>query len=355
MKILLCADLHLNSKMNDLQNTATKRKQELLSTFKSIIACADKENAEAIVIAGDLFDTDNTADKILTFVADCIRSSPHIDFYLISGNHDSRAVLRLAQKKCDNLHLFADSWESYEKNGVRFTGRSRLCPEMYGELDLTSELYNVVVLHGQETFSISHTPDSVVIPLLENKGVDLLALGHIHYFHSYPLGEKGVACYPGCPEGRGFDECGDKGIVIIDTALKGEQSLKFVKLARRTLHSVSVDIDEKDITLKDYEDKISSAVEGISEEDMVKVTLRGSFCAEAHKDISYLEQGLLDRFYYARIKDSTTLYVDTAAYAGDISLKGEFIRLLSELDEEPGFIREVAECGIKALRGEDVE
>ena len=165
MKILLCADLHLNSKMNELQNAASRRKQELLITFKNIIACAEEENAEAVIIAGDLFDTDNAGERNLSYVADCIASSPDIDFYLICGNHDSRATLRLAQKKCPNLHLFTDSWTSYEKNGVCFTGRNTLSPEMYGELTLKEGLYNAVILHGQETFSISHTPDSVVIPL----------------------------------------------------------------------------------------------------------------------------------------------------------------------------------------------
>jgi exonuclease SbcD len=42
---------------------------------------------------------------------------------------------------------------------------------------------------------------------LKNKAIDYLALGHIHSYKMEQLDSRGVYCYPGCLEGRGFDEC----------------------------------------------------------------------------------------------------------------------------------------------------
>ena len=358
MKILLCADLHLGSGMLSLlpARDAAKRKNELLITFKRITELAKNEGAGAVIIAGDLFDTDRVSSKETDYVTDRIKECPEIDFYLVAGNHDSDVTLDLEKGGCENLHIFKNGWTEFEKDNVSFIGRSDICPEMYDELSTRPDRFSVVVLHGQEVFSISHGGDNIVIPLLEHKGIDLLALGHLHSFHSYPLAPKGVACYPGCPEGRGFDECGEKGVIIIDTEGGfSESSLRFVKTARRTLHDIEVRFDKEDISLVDCESKVLSALEGVPCEDLVKVTLTGELSPEAQKDISYLEELLRDRFFYGRVKDCTRLYVDLESYAGDISLKGEFIRLLYSLEEESDFVRDLAECGIKALRGESVE
>ena len=48
-------------------------------------------------------------------------------------------------------------------------------------------------------------------------GIDYLALGHVHSFRQEKLDEQGIWCYSGCLEGRGFDECGTKGYVMLET------------------------------------------------------------------------------------------------------------------------------------------
>ena len=54
------------------------------------------------------------------------------------------------------------------------------------------------------------------------------ALGHLHAYQSEQLGsDGGVYCYPGCLEGRGFDECGEKG-VYLGEAEKGSE-FQFVR------------------------------------------------------------------------------------------------------------------------------
>ena len=58
MKLIHCADLHLDSRMeaNLTKEQARERRQELLGTFTRMVAYAAKEGVRAILIAGYLFD-----------------------------------------------------------------------------------------------------------------------------------------------------------------------------------------------------------------------------------------------------------------------------------------------------------
>ena len=61
MKILHCADIHLDSAMtaNLDKDKARERRSELLASFKDMVGYAVKECIGVIIIAGDLFDTRN--------------------------------------------------------------------------------------------------------------------------------------------------------------------------------------------------------------------------------------------------------------------------------------------------------
>lgn len=61
MKIIHCADLHLDSNMtsNLSREQAKQRKAELLATFERMIAYAKDNSVKAVIIAGDLYDKKN--------------------------------------------------------------------------------------------------------------------------------------------------------------------------------------------------------------------------------------------------------------------------------------------------------
>ena len=56
MKIIHCADLHLDSNMtsNLSREQAKQRKAELLATFERMIVYAKDNSVKAVIIAGDL-------------------------------------------------------------------------------------------------------------------------------------------------------------------------------------------------------------------------------------------------------------------------------------------------------------
>lgn len=194
--------------------------------------------------------------------------------------------------------------------------------------------------------------DIIHLGRFKNKNIDYAALGHIHEHRVLRLDARGVAAYSGCLEGRGFDECGTKGYVLLEVE-GGRVSHRFVPFATRTLHTVECDVTGFTSEL-DAEQRMLASVADIAAKDMVKVILTGARSAEAMLDLSHLRGVLAEKFYFAKVKDETRLSINAADYAHDISLKGEFVRrvMASSLSEnEKG---RVIACGFRALSGEEL-
>ena len=67
---------------------------------------------------------------------------------------------------------------------------------------------------------------------IETSGLDYLALGHVHQYSGLRRAGETFWAYPGCPEGRGFDELGEKGVLWLEVE-KGRTEAEFVPLCRR--------------------------------------------------------------------------------------------------------------------------
>ena len=355
LKILHTADLHLASSMKtDLSGgQAADRKNELISNFKRMADYAAANGISAFIIAGDLFDTDRVPKKTVRYITDCMAAHSDITFFYLCGNHDRSDLSLLSDRLPENLVTFSSEWKYIRIDNVVFAGRELLNDGMYGDLSLDPDDFNIVILHGQESFS-GGGGELISVPGLAGKNIDYLALGHLHSYRKYELDGRGTVCYPGCPEGRGFDECGEKGFVVIDTGADKEERVAFVPFAARTLHEIYIAADTGDIALSDFERKIIGAVKDIPESDMVKVILEGKISADAEIDEAFFEKLLDDRFCFARFRDKTELYIDPDDYSGDVSLKGELIRYLGSLDIDPGLKRDAALTAIAALKGEDI-
>ena len=80
---------------------------------------------------------------------------------------------------------------------------------------------------------------------VEQSGADYLALGHVHAFGGVQQTGRTFWAYPGCPEGRGFDELGDKGF-LTGTVEPGQVKLTFVPFARRRYQWLTADVTGTD-------------------------------------------------------------------------------------------------------------
>lgn len=371
MKIIHCADIHLDSKMsaNLTKEKARERKTELLTTFQNMVTYGAEQGVAAIIIAGDLFDTKNVSATARNVVKNLIQAHPEIAFYYLQGNHDEGSFTSGLSEIPENLHLFGNNWTSYELmgtakasgTGVVITG-VELTPEnsgsVYNALSLDADKLNIVVLHGQESeYSAKDKAEIIHLTALKNKGIDYLALGHIHSYKKERLDARGIYCYPGCLEGRGFDECGEHGFVMLDIdEMAGTIDGTFIPFASRNLYTIPVDISGCESTMEILDRMKSETLKkDYPEKSLIKYELVGKIDVESEKDIDFLLHQCNNLFYFVKIKDSSEYLVDYAAFARDMSLKGEFIRTVmdrEDLSEEDKAT--VIHYGLQALAGEEI-
>ncbi len=360
MKIIHCGDLHLDSKMESVlpKEKAKERKNEILMTFLRMIEFARKNWVSVIIIAGDMFDTKNVSAKVRNTVLDAIRSNPGITFLYLKGNHDSENFMAGMADAPENLKFFGPSWTKYEFEDVVIAGVELdevNSGKIYDSLILDSRRMNIVVLHGQEAASGTKDNAEIInLRQLRDKNIDYLALGHVHSHKMGDLDSRGKYAYCGCLDGRGFDECGQKGFVLINVE-SGSMSTEFVPMASRILYDKVVDVTGLETSIQMLK-KVQDAVMGIDESSLVKVTLTGRLSVDAEKDTKYIEQFLLDNFYFGRVKDLTKLAINIEDYRYDPTLKGEFIRLVMNSPYLEERVKEqVIINGIKALSGEELD
>jgi len=362
LKIMHIADVHLDSKMNrHLSNEKAKeRRAELLASFVRLIDTAKREGVTAVLIAGDLFDVSKVKVGTAKTIKKAIADASDISFFYIRGNHDNQNIFENTDDVPPNIHLFGESWQSYNiSDKVTVTGAElmgRNSSEIDSSLVLENDKFNIVMLHGTVVSSnTSKGKELINIKGLKNKGIDYLALGHIHSYVEDKLDGRGRYVYSGCPFGRGFDECGEKGYVIIDIdEVTRSAKAGFVTFPARRLYAPEVDITECTSTLE-IVDKVKEVVSSYDSSYLIEAVLTGSIDAELDINIPFIEKSFEEAFYVFKCKDETKIHIDADKFAKDASLRGEFVRLVmsrDDMDEEEKM--QVIRLGIAALQGEEL-
>ncbi len=353
MKILHCADIHLGSKIEAKfpKEKSNERRAELRASFSRMIDYAKDNDIKAVLLVGDVFDSDRPLKKDKEFFYSVIRRNPDIDFLYLRGNHD--IMESYTEYDLENLKLFSETWQTYTYENVAITG-IELCAEnarsFYSSLVPDKTKTNIVLLHGQ--ISESEGVGKIKLAKLKNKNIDYLALGHVHYFSEGKLDARGAYVYSGCLEGRGFDEIGEKGFVEID--IGQEVTYTFVKNSYRVFDEIAVDItDTQDVYSACR--KVKGFVKS-KREDILRIVLMGEVsydCSDIEKEV---EKQLERDYYFVHVKSKVMQKFDIEKLSGDISLKGEFLRTVLQCDEHTNDEKQnIISIGLRALDGREAD
>lgn len=357
MKFIHCADLHLDSKIDSLPSDKGKiRREEVIRTFERLADYATKNGVTAVIIAGDMFDSSKCSAKTKARVLSAIKNNPDVDFLYLTGNHDEEDALS-GEDLPDNLKKFGESATKFVYENVVITGVSSCGKNLdmfYGSLDLDEKNFNIVVLHGQVAGYKSHDNAEIIsLPLLREKNVDYLALGHIHSYVCDKLDERGVFAYSGCLDGRGFDETDEKGFILIDTG-KENPSYDFISFCSRTFYEEEFSVDGQE----NWYDFCTFIIENLksrrSADSLIKVVLTGRRKINFDADVYALTLRLNEEFFFAKVYDKTSLELTAEDFENDKSVRGEFVRLVLKSDLPKEKKDAVITLGLNALKGEDV-
>ena len=355
MKLIHCADIHLDSPMQTHMTAqqASVRNTEMLQSFVRLTEFAQERAVRAVLIAGDLFDGARVRARTVDALLAAIRRTPEVDYLYLPGNHDEAANAFCDCALPENLKVFGKKWTTYRYDGIAISGAQLgLDAAFYEALPHTDGAVNLVMLHGG--IGTACGEDMINLNLLKNRGIDYLALGHIHK-RTEPLTYGGTVCaWPGCPEGRGFDELGEKGFYSGTIDDSGKVSLTFVPFARRRYEILTVDVTDRDPRAV-----IEAALPADTAQDLYRILLTGE-TGEGGVHTDALKAALADRFYALELRDRTRLAEDLWAKAEEDSLRGLFLRDLkqqlaqAQTEEDRQRVTMAARFGLAALDHRDL-
>ncbi len=351
MKLIHTADVHLGSKMDSRfpKEISETRKGELRSSFLRMVEYANANDVRAILLCGDVFDSDTPYQKDKHFFYDIVERFPHIDFLYLKGNHDSGSD----GVSLPNLKRFSEEWTCYSYGDTEICGielSEKNATSLYSTLTLNPEKRNLVLMHGQ----VGSTADKDTIHLkkLQGKHVDYLALGHVHKMQEGILDERGMYAYSGCLEGRGFDETGKHGFFLLDVDDKIHRT--FVPFSTREIVEETVDITGLSSDYPIYK-KICGQI-AFQKSNLYRINLIGEVQSLSDTLESDLERNLEAHCFYCSVKDRTKKKLDVKEYESDVSLVGEFIRtVLAKEDWTEEEKSQIVRLGLTALKGDKIE
>ncbi len=356
MKIIHTADLHLGSAFAFLPRVkSAMRKTELLDNFRKMAEYAKEQKVRAVLVAGDLFDGSVVDKQLLSEVFYRIECAKPVEFYYVLGNHDEYAGFMSAP---NNLKLFprGKGFSSYDLGeGIALTGANttEFSEELFEKLALEEEKYNFLLLHGD----IYHAQEKEGIALerIKDKGVDYLALGHIHkpMERAEKLDSRGIYRYAGCLEGRGFDECGKRGFFLLEVEDKKLVKEEFVSFSKRQVLQLFVDITGVE-SYFELEEKAQRALES-HEKDVIKLIFTGKRSPLLKKDENLLLERLQERCFFVKIEDESRLELNLDGLENELSEAGEFIKEAGRYEMNADLREEVLEIGLKAIYGEEID
>lgn len=217
---------------------------------------------------------------------------------------------------------------------------------------------HIMVLHGA-VGAVQSPYNPVTEQDIAASGLDYLALGHVHAWSGLRRCGQTGWCYPGCTEGRGFDETGEKGAVAVTLSAAGI-SADLVPLAGRRYEILPVDLSGADepaaAVLAALQAAPFARPEGPAQ-DIYRILLTGE--QKNAPDLAALYATLAPRFFALELRDQTRLERDVWSCAEEDTLRGLFLaRLLAryqsaETPSEREKITLAARYGLAALEGRE--
>ncbi|MEY8418182.1 DNA repair exonuclease [Oscillospiraceae bacterium 44-5] len=352
LKIIHGADFHLDSPFAGLSpERAAQRRGEQRELLDRLAGLAREKQADLVLLAGDLLDSERVFRETAQALRAALAAIP-CPVFIAPGNHDfySPRSVWTSLDWPENVHIFtSDALEAVELPGCTLWGRAfsdahqTACP-LEGLAVPGDGRLHIACVHGCMGTGNDYGP--ITPGEIAASGLDYLALGHVHQGSGLQREGGTWWAYPGCPEGRGFDETGEKGVLYVE-AEPGRVTAQFVPLAKVRYEIITADITGPDGALFN----ILEALPGKTSDLICRLILTGEGDAP---NLANLQQTLAPEFYGLTLIDRTRLPQDLWARREEDALTGLFLRTMwDKCQGEPDnpLWQLAARYGLAALEG----
>ncbi len=368
MRVLHLADLHLGWQPEFLNERKEERGRERDNFLcRAVDFALDRRNGiNAVIIAGDLFETHKPSRPIVEMVIEQLHRLENNNIFLVTvpGNHDEitypDSVYRLEAhrwpghlatspmpQEIARLELDGKTSSFY---GMAYTaGLTKTSPPL-GVFPKSDVHRHIGVFHGSLDWDTGDRSLPISSEAVAQSGYDCLALGHIHRFSQRSYGNT-VTCYAGAAEAKTFQDPGT-GMYTILSFGDG------VNVERTAADCRLCQTRELDLNLCDAVEDVVRLIEQWADSQlMLRIVLKGQVSYRV--DPAALKEAHAHLFYHLQV-DSESVFLDFESLeglAGEPTIRGYFTkRLLTQLEAasdetERDIIRKALIRGIAALRG----
>ena len=359
MKFIHIADMHFDSPFVNLSEKdimGDLRRLEQRKVFKKIIEYIKENNIKYFFISGDLYEHKYIKQSTIEYINKLFEEIPETNIYIAPGNHDPYTKNSYYNKYnwSKNVKIFGSKVEKIETQDANIYGYGFddfYCSDSGVEnIEIEqNEKSNILIIHGNIDGSTIEDMqyNSMSKKMLEEKGFDYVALGHIHK-KDYNTEENQKIVYPGSTISLGFDELGEHGMIVGDVE-KNKLETQFIKLDDKQFTKRELNVDNI-YSKEELIEKINELE--IEENNYVEIILIGNRNFEINKYdlIKYILNNNI-----IKIKDNTKIAYDLEKLENENTLKGLFIKEMNkklknaETEEEKEIIEKSIEIGLASL------
>jgi DNA repair protein SbcD/Mre11 len=367
LKILHTADLHLGAKFVKLGSKGALQRKRLCETFSDIVALAQNEKVDVVLLAGDTFDNQQPSPESLSAFktgVHCLQQAS-IPVLMIGGTHDSyesQGILtRLAESHLETLHILHAKqpvWKSESKqvvvHGISLEAANvpekplqglRRSDEPYWQIGMA---HAALAIGQEEVLEATFTLDEV-----KETGLDYLALGHWHKARDCSAG-KTVGGYCGSPEMIALDEEKQGQVLVIEFQEKGKPKVIPHTVGKRSCIKMSMNAKDPVAALEQVRKKADPDL-------ILDLTLNGIVGPEQMPELLDFQRELQSSYFFVQIRNSVISKVtekDLKHYS-EKTVIGRFVRLVQERkktasNEENAELDDALQLGMALLAGHEV-
>jgi len=360
LHLLHTADVHLGARHADLGYQAAAQRERQFAAFRATVDLALAEHVDALLIAGDLFDSNAQPRRsVERAVAELKRlTDAAIWVVIIPGTHDvyDRASVyraydfvamaglppdsdRLAILTPDRPDVVSGILDLAVHGFVFPTKRAPRSPLAgFSAAADHRARWHVGLIHGSLAIPGKTDADEVVFAAGEISAshLDYLALGH---WHSTQRGQAGgtVWAYSGSPEPVAVDQ--DRAGNVLLVTLDERAGVRHVTVEQRRVGKTRFDRLEIDAGTLVSQPALVEQLAGMADPDLVLdvrlVGIRGDDLDVAPDEV---ERELADRFFRLRVRDAAAAALPDGPLPPPDTIAGALVRDLegSIADAEAG-------------------
>lgn len=359
MRLLLFADLHLDTSFAWApRNVAQRRRQNIRDTLSRITGLAHEIEAQAILIAGDLYEQERFTPDTAAFLQNTLNSAGR-PVFISPGNHDWLGPNSLYAQAdwAPNVMIFSQpSLDPVEiEDGVTLWGAAHRAPAntdgfLANGFRVDRGGIHLALFHGSEQSGMPFQPEGKQphAPFTSAQ-VEEAGLHHVFCGHFHTPRDADRYTYPGTPDPLNFGDSLEGGAIEVEVHADGTIERTRHEVRTSEVYDLEIDISGS-ASMGDVRDAVAAELGGLG--GCARVTLRGEVAPSVELDVGLLEADRQDLDAVVIRAGDVRYAYDFDQLAAEQTVRGQFVRDVREAaDLSENDRRRVLVIGLRALEG----